>query len=72
MDHRTERTVVPAPDPAPPDPSLPPAPSPQSGGTAVVIAIGNEYRRDDGAGPAVLRQLRDLVADMLTWSRPSR
>ena len=27
----------------------------------MVIAIGNEFRRDDGAGPAVLRQLRNLV-----------
>ena len=38
-----------------------PGSAPPSGGTAVVIAIGNEFRRDDGAGPAVLRQLRDLV-----------
>jgi hydrogenase maturation protease len=31
------------------------------GGT-VVIAIGNEYRQDDGAAPAVLRLLRDRGA----------
>jgi Ni,Fe-hydrogenase maturation factor len=35
--------------------------TPPGGGTAVVIAIGNEFRRDDGAGPAVLLKLRDLV-----------
>jgi hydrogenase maturation protease len=27
----------------------------------VVIGVGNEFRRDDGAGPAVVGQLRDLV-----------
>ena len=27
----------------------------------MVIGIGNEFRRDDGAGPAVIGQLRDLV-----------
>jgi len=26
--------------------------------TAVVIGIGNEFRRDDGAGPAVIARLR--------------
>jgi hydrogenase maturation protease len=31
------------------------------GGTAVVIGIGNEFRRDDGAGPAVIAQLRGRV-----------
>ena len=30
-------------------------------GPAVVIGVGNEFRRDDGAGPAVIGQLRDLV-----------
>ena len=30
-------------------------------GPVVVIGIGNEYRRDDGAGPAVIGQLRGLV-----------
>jgi len=28
----------------------------------VVIGVGNEFRRDDGAGPAVVGRLRDLVA----------
>jgi hydrogenase maturation protease len=42
----TERTVVPVSGP---------------GGTAVVIGIGNEFRRDDGAGPAVIAQLRGRV-----------
>jgi hydrogenase maturation protease len=27
----------------------------------VVIGLGNEFRRDDGAGPAVVARLRDLV-----------
>ena len=27
----------------------------------VVIGVGNEFRRDDGAGPAVIGRLRDLV-----------
>jgi hydrogenase maturation protease len=27
----------------------------------VVIGVGNEFRRDDGAGPAVIGQLRGLV-----------
>lgn len=27
----------------------------------VVIGVGNEFRRDDGAGPAVIARLRDLV-----------
>jgi len=34
---------------------------PGPGGTAVVIGIGNEFRRDDGAGPAVIAQLRGRV-----------
>src|SRR5207245_3566494 len=32
-----------------------------SGGNAVVIGIGNEFRRDDGAGPAVLARLHGRV-----------
>jgi sulfhydrogenase subunit alpha len=43
----TERTVVPV--------SVP------GGGRVVVIGVGNEFRRDDGAGPAVVGRLRDLV-----------
>ena len=31
------------------------------GGRAVVIGIGNEFRRDDGAGPLVLTRLARLV-----------
>jgi len=31
------------------------------GGSAVVIGIGNEFRRDDGAGPAVLARLHGRV-----------
>ena len=30
-------------------------------GPVVVIGVGNEFRRDDGAGPAVIGQLRGLV-----------
>jgi hydrogenase maturation protease len=43
----TERTVVPVPVPG--------------RGPVVVIGVGNEFRRDDGAGPAVVERLRDLV-----------
>jgi hydrogenase maturation protease len=32
-----------------------------AGGNAVVIGIGNEFRRDDGAGPAVLARLHGRV-----------
>jgi hydrogenase maturation protease len=42
----------------------------------VVIGVGNEFRRDDGAGPAVLRELRDLVPSgvelVLTDGEPTR
>jgi hydrogenase maturation protease len=34
---------------------------PGPGQTAVVIGIGNEFRRDDGAGPAVIARLRGRV-----------
>jgi hydrogenase maturation protease len=37
----------------------PPAPR----GNAVVIGVGNEFRRDDGAGPAVLARLDGRVPD---------
>jgi hydrogenase maturation protease len=43
----TERTVVPV--------------SAPGGGRVVVIGVGNEFRRDDGAGPAVVGRLRDLA-----------
>jgi hydrogenase maturation protease len=50
----TERTKVPD-----------PAPDPASAGEApvVVIGVGNEFRRDDGAGPAVVAALHDLAPD---------
>ncbi len=32
-----------------------------TGGPVVVIGVGNEFRRDDGAGPAVVSKLRDVV-----------
>ena len=42
----------------------------------MVIAIGNDFRRDDGVGPAVLRELRDLVPPgvdlVLTDGEPAR
>jgi hydrogenase maturation protease len=45
-------------------------------GPVVVIGIGNEFRRDDGAGPAVLGQLRDLVPSgvrlVITDGEPTR
>ncbi len=34
---------------------------PALNGKAVVIGVGNEFRRDDGAGPAVLASLRGRV-----------
>ena len=44
----TERTVVPVSGPGP--------------RPTVVIGIGNEFRRDDGAGPAAIGQLRGRVS----------
>ena len=42
----------------------------------MVIGIGNEFRRDDGAGPAVVARLRDLappgVRFVLTDGEPTR
>jgi hydrogenase maturation protease len=42
----------------------------------VVIGVGNEFRRDDGAGPAVVRRLRDLVPSgvglVITDGEPTR
>jgi hydrogenase maturation protease len=46
---RTERTGLSAPAPAPAAAGEAPA---------VVIGVGNEFRRDDGAGPAVVARLR--------------
>lgn len=45
-------------------------------GPVVVIGVGNEFRRDDGAGPAVIGQLRDLapsgVGLVMTDGEPTR
>jgi hydrogenase maturation protease len=38
-----------------------PGPAPAGEAPAVVIGVGNEFRRDDGAGPAVITRLRDLA-----------
>ena len=42
----------------------------------VVIGVGNEFRRDDGAGPAVIGQLRDRVPSavelVVTDGEPTR
>ena len=42
----------------------------------VVIAVGNEFRRDDGAGPAVVDRLRGLVPPgvglVITDGEPTR
>lgn len=35
----------------------------QPGGRVVVIGVGNEFRRDDGAGPEVLARLRGQLPD---------
>lgn len=34
--------------------------TPGDGGRRVVIGVGNEYRRDDGLGPAVIARLAEL------------
>jgi hydrogenase maturation protease len=43
---------------------------------AVVIGVGNEFRRDDGAGPAVVGRLRDLASPgvglVITDGEPTR
>ena len=45
-------------------------------GPVVVIGVGNEFRRDDGAGPAVVERLRDLVPSgvglVITDGKPTR
>ena len=45
-------------------------------GPVVVIGVGNEFRRDDGAGPAVIEQLRNLVPSgvglVITDGEPTR
>jgi len=37
--------------------------APEAEGRAVVIGVGNEFRRDDGAGPAVVARLRGQLPD---------
>jgi hydrogenase maturation protease len=45
-------------------------------GQVVVIGVGNEFRRDDGVGPAVVASLRDRVPPgvdlVLTDGEPTR
>src|SRR5436309_13334413 len=57
-------------------PSAPAAPNPVGGAPAVVIGVGNDFRRDDGAGPAVIARLRDLappgVRLIVTDGEPAR
>jgi hydrogenase maturation protease len=47
-----------------------------AGGRVVVIGVGNEFRRDDGAGPAVVTSLRGRVPPgvelLLTDGEPTR
>ena len=47
-----------------------------AGGGVVVIGVGNEFRRDDGAGPAVVTSLRGQVPPgvdlVLTDGEPTR
>jgi len=60
---------------------VPPRPAPLGSALAgrvpaVVIGVGNEFRRDDGAGPAVIARLRDLappsVRLVVTDGEPAR
>ena len=55
---------------------VPPRPAPLGEAAAVVIGVGNEFRRDDGAGPAVIARLRDLappgVRLVVTDGEPAR
>jgi len=39
------------------------APGPDTDRRTVVVGVGNEYRRDDGVGPAVVARLRGLQPD---------
>ena len=55
---------------------VPPRSAPAGEAPAVVIGVGNEFRRDDGAGPAVIARLRDLappgVRLVVTDGEPAR
>src|SRR5690348_6436437 len=57
-------------------PLVPPRSVPAGEAPAVVIGVGNEFRRDDGAGPAVIARLRDLappgVRLVVTDGEPAR
>ena len=50
--------------------------TPPDAGAIVVIGVGNEFRRDDGAGPAVIASLGDLappgVRLVITDGEPAR
>ncbi len=50
--------------------------APPDAGAIVVIGVGNEFRRDDGAGPAVIARLGDLappgVRLVITDGEPTR
>ena len=50
--------------------------TPTDAGAVVVIGVGNEFRRDDGVGPAVVARLRDLapagVRLVVTDGEPTR
>ncbi len=50
--------------------------APTDAGAIVVIGVGNEFRRDDGAGPAVIARLGDLappgVRLVITDGEPAR
>ncbi len=63
----TERTEVPVPAPDP---------APAGEAPVVVIGVGNEFRRDDGAGPAVVAALHDLAPEgvrlVVTDGEPAR
>jgi hydrogenase maturation protease len=53
-----------------------PASRPPAGGRVVVIGVGNDFRRDDGAGPAVVTSLHGRVPAgvelVLTDGEPTR
>ena len=50
--------------------------APTDAGPVVVIGVGNEFRRDDGVGPAVVDRLRDVappgVRLVITDGEPTR
>ncbi len=62
--------------PVAPPRSAPLGPALTDEASAVAIGVGNEFRRDDGAGPAVIARLRDLappgVRLVVTDGEPAR